>query len=485
MTAPVTRGFVGAGTRLVHYRRRGNGPAAVLLHSSPRSSAALLPLLEGMSPGLTLFALDTPGYGQSDPLPPGRTSLADFADATAEAMAALGIGRAPVYGTHTGASIAFELSRRHPGLCASAVLDGFPVFTPTEREEALASYLPPFRPAVDGTHLAWLWSRVRDQTMFFPWYRRGESARLHLPPASPAALHALALDLLRAGDNYRTAYAEAFASRPLDGLGTLRTPAVFASRMDDVLLPHLLRLPDSLPPGSTVARFPAEPSGWMQAVHAHLLAAASGAAPDLAARTDRTFYADLPGGQLLVRGRLAGPGRPLLFLHGLPGSSLDAVGALARHDGPAIAPDLPGFGDSDTLPGDPADIVVALCDCLGLGAMDVAGCGTGAVLALVLARRDPARFTAGELANLPAPDAVPPEPGLFQPHPAGAHLLSAWFHERDAAILGGWETRRPAPFASLDADALHARTVELLKARADPVPAIRQLLALPFREWSR
>ena len=128
--------------------------------------------------------------------------------------------------------------------------------------------------------------------------------------------------------------------------------------------------------------------------------------------------------------------------------------------------------------------VAALCDRLGLGAMDVAGAGTGAILALALGRRDQARFVVTALADLPTPDAAPPEPGLFRPHPAGAHLMSSWFHVRDAAILGGWETRRPAPFATLDADALHASAVEVLKARADPAPAIRQLLALPFREWT-
>jgi len=85
---PITRHFVEVGGRLVHYRRSGAGPPAILLHASPRSSVELLPLMELMDPGVTLLALDTPGYGQSDRLPLANPTLADFADALRDTMAA-------------------------------------------------------------------------------------------------------------------------------------------------------------------------------------------------------------------------------------------------------------------------------------------------------------------------------------------------------------------------------------------------------------
>ncbi len=62
----IERHYVTVGRRQQHYRRCGSGPAVVLLHESPRSSVALLPLIE-LGDGLTIFALDTPGYGGSDP----------------------------------------------------------------------------------------------------------------------------------------------------------------------------------------------------------------------------------------------------------------------------------------------------------------------------------------------------------------------------------------------------------------------------------
>ena len=90
------------------------------------------------------------------------------------------------------------------------MLDGCPAFTPEEMEELVAGYLPPFRPVWDGSHVAWLWSRVRDQLTFFPWYRQGPASRLAIDMPRPSILNRIATDLLLAGDGYRVAYEAAF-----------------------------------------------------------------------------------------------------------------------------------------------------------------------------------------------------------------------------------------------------------------------------------
>ena len=64
----ITRHFVRAGGREVHYRRAGSGPPFVLFHVSPQSSAFVLPHLLPLADRYTLIGLDTPGYGESDPL---------------------------------------------------------------------------------------------------------------------------------------------------------------------------------------------------------------------------------------------------------------------------------------------------------------------------------------------------------------------------------------------------------------------------------
>jgi pimeloyl-ACP methyl ester carboxylesterase len=481
----ITRHFVDLGGQRVHYRRAGSGPPVVLLHESPRSSVALVPLVQRLAPDLTVFALDTAGYGQSDPLA-GTSGLSGYAETVSRVITALGLGRVPVYGTHTGASIAFTVAAEQTGCCSLALLDGFPVFSPLEREEALANYLPPFRPAIDGTHLAWLWSRVRDQTLFFPWYRRGQAARLHLPLPPPAGLQAIAMDTLRAGNGYRTAYAHAFASRPVEQISQITGPVLFGCRIDDVLLGHLDRLP-ALPTNMQIEKFPADREAQGAILRARLLAASGGVAhpPEQAPLPrDRVgaAYVETSGGALHVRGCLGGSGVPLLLLHPLPGGSIWFADRMAKLAGsrPVLAPDLPGAGDSDPMDVTPEtmlDVLEEMLTKLCIAEVKIAGQGTGAILARALQARAPASRTLGRLDDLPVPGAEIPYFQNFVTHHAGAHLTSAWLHVRDEAILGPWTTRKAPRFDTLDADLLHNRTVEILKARGTHAELVRHLLA--------
>ena len=129
---PVSRHFLKVGNRLVHYRRLGSGPPALLIHSSPASSEYLIPFMRHLAPHFTCFAFDTPGFGDSDGLTLRTIRIADLADATAAAMRALGLPACPVFGTHTGAAIATELGRRHPDLVRGVVADGITIFNPRE-----------------------------------------------------------------------------------------------------------------------------------------------------------------------------------------------------------------------------------------------------------------------------------------------------------------------------------------------------------------
>lgn len=94
--------------------------------------------------------------------------------------------------------------------------------------------------------------------------------------------------------------------------------------------------------------------------------------------------------------RRSGAGEPLVLLHAL-GSSREAWEpvrpALARHFD-VIAVDLPGFGESAPLPGEPSPAVLAAAvagflDELGLTAPHVAGNSLGGWVAIELARQRP------------------------------------------------------------------------------------------------
>ncbi|MYF08477.1 MAG: alpha/beta fold hydrolase [Rhodospirillaceae bacterium] len=492
MTFRAKRQTVDLAGREVGFRYAGSGPPAVLLHESPRSSVALLPLMERLAGRFTVFGFDTPGFGGSDPLAMDRPSSADYADALADAMTALGIARAPVYGTHTGACIAMDLALGHPDRVSVAVMDGYPVFTPAEQEELLRAYLPPFRPSWDGAHVAWLWARVRDQFTFFPWYAAGNLGRLPRDPP-PLDFHQLVVeDFLRAGDHYRPAYAAAFRFDGMGPLARVQVPVAIVAREDDLLFPHLDRLPDTLPDRIAVHRLGADRDAWgvavgdIMAAHPGQATAPQPAADLLGARPVRRRFIETPAGAAHVR--FAGPqdGRPVVLLHRTPGQAAeldDWLMRLGRH-GPAIAIDLPGNGESDLAePTDLSGIIAWIGGCLdalGVRECDLAGEGTGAAFAAALAADGPVAVRRLTLAQAPAgPDrgpetsGAPPCPDL-SPRWDGAHLAAAWYWARDSLLYRRWDARTAAGAWRLPDDPpvglLHARfTGAVLGAQGNEV----------------
>ena len=67
--ARIRRRYVDVPHGQVHLRIGGRGPAAVLLHDSPRSSVMHVQNIRWLGERFTVYALDTPGYGNSTPLP--------------------------------------------------------------------------------------------------------------------------------------------------------------------------------------------------------------------------------------------------------------------------------------------------------------------------------------------------------------------------------------------------------------------------------
>lgn len=134
--------------RQVHYRQAGVGPVVVLRHESPRSSAALLPLITALSARFTAIAIDTPGYGLSEPLAAESPTIADYAAACGPELDALGIDRCAVYGNHTGACIALEFAAQCPGRVSGVVLEGLPMFAAAERADLPADRRRPPRAAL-------------------------------------------------------------------------------------------------------------------------------------------------------------------------------------------------------------------------------------------------------------------------------------------------------------------------------------------------
>ena len=150
---------------------------------------------------------------------------------------------------------------------------------------------------------------------------------------------------------------------------------------------------------------------------------------------------------------LAGDGPPLFLLHPSPLSGA-FMQPLLKRLAPrvtAIAPDTPGFGESDPIEGAPADLhpfvqaMRALRKALGLRQVAVYGSATGAQIAIEWAKADAAAVCGLVLDN--AADFTDAErrrimDGYFPdvaPVADGSHLARAWQAAHDATLFFPWQ----------------------------------------------
>jgi pimeloyl-ACP methyl ester carboxylesterase len=123
--------------------RLGDGPVVVLLHQTPRSWDEYRDVMPALAAaGYTALALDTPGFGESAPVP--EPSIEAWANAADEALDAMAIDRAAIVGHHTGGSIAVALTDRKPGRVAALVLSS------TSLTDAELRSSPPDESSVDA-----------------------------------------------------------------------------------------------------------------------------------------------------------------------------------------------------------------------------------------------------------------------------------------------------------------------------------------------
>jgi pimeloyl-ACP methyl ester carboxylesterase len=484
MGGAIRKGFVSVAGRDVHFRTAGTGPAVVLLHDSPRSSALHIPLIEALCANFTVLAPDTPGNGNSSPLVgEGPFEIGDFAAALAGTLDALGIERAGFYGFHTSSKILLEFAVRFPDRVSVAIMDGLSIPPGGPDPGYIAAYMRPFVLEEDGAHIAREWTRLRDSGRWFPWFSREPAHRIGSQEPDPAQSHQAFLDYFSAGPHYVEAYSAAMYYLAAPRLAELAVPTVIMAREDDVLYGHLDRLP-ALPRGCKVERLGSDKTVWRRRLEsvfkAHVV---DGPGPDLARHAERqagtgSGYVDLPHGQLRIRRFSAGAGRTVVYLHETPGgagAATDFLAALAQGR-TVIAPDLPGCGLSDPLPSPSCEAyVAALVPAISqfcAGPVDLVAAFTATPLALRLLAEAPSLFhrvvldgvlvADGDTRAALARDYCPALTFDF----SGSHLQAAWQMLRDQDIQWPWydggpdAARRTAE--APDARRLHRRFLDVL-----------------------
>ena len=487
MSAIITRHFAtiavpGAQPRQVHYRKAGSGPPVLLLHQSPVSSSEYAHLMGQWASDFTLIAPDTPGFGLSDALPGDEPIIQPYAAAVAEFLDAIGVQKCGVYGTHTGAMIAAEFARAYPHRCEVCVLNGYVVATDAEKADVMARYFVPLQPVADGSHMTWAWVRMRDQMIFYPWYRKSAATRMTFDIPGPEFLHPFTMDYFRSANAGLRAYKAAFTYDAPAGLKAMTAPCYAMAFQQDVLFEHLARIPTDIPTCIKLEGHPTPAAVENRArdiFRNHCQSAAPGhtATATLETRTWQSL-ATADKTQLYVRRSHMGSGRPLVLIHDTGKSSRQWSLLMQMLHGlkPTIAFDLPGHGESGSSTeynvGAMAQAIQLALAELGTEEVDVVATGAGSAVALVLAQHgniktltliDPWNFEpafAAQMGERFTPD--------LSPTWYGGHLAEAWAIARDSELFWPWfeplQANSIKTRPELDPWAIHAAALDILKA---------------------
>lgn len=126
-------------------------------HQSPMSGRVFRRFLPIAGIDRSVYAPDTPGYGESD-APPAPPSIAEYAGAMLDFLDTMRFRQVDLLGYHTGSAIAAEIAIARPHLVRRLVLVAVPVLLDAEREAFWRAPWP-MPLAEDGSHLLREWQR--------------------------------------------------------------------------------------------------------------------------------------------------------------------------------------------------------------------------------------------------------------------------------------------------------------------------------------
>ncbi|MSO65383.1 MAG: alpha/beta hydrolase [Alphaproteobacteria bacterium] len=400
----VRRAYRDARFGQIHYRiaRPADAGRVPLLcfHLSPNSGRVYARWLAEMGHDRVAVAPDTPGFGESD-APATAPTIADYAAAMGDLLDHLGFAQVDLMGYHTGSLTSLELAQQRPEQIRRVVLVSLPLYTPTELEVRYRSVGTPAAAAIaaDGSHLQRAWDL----------FLGGKDKR-----APIVFVQREVAESLRGGKTAWWGHHAAFTYPLRDSLPRVKQPLLLLCPGDDLWT--VTHRAEGLLANGRLHELPDCAHGMLD-VHTAAIAAVvrsflDGPAPNAGATARRPppatppkiahpvrrAFMDGPYGQLHYR--IAAPDKPrrvpLVCFHLSPDSGriYEAILANMGRDRLAVAPDTPGFGESDAPPAqieieDYARTMASLIDHLGLEQVDVMGYHTGSETCVELALQRP------------------------------------------------------------------------------------------------
>ena len=501
----IERHFLTLQTRQVHYRIAGKGPPLLVLHQSPTSSAEMASTIEYFANEFTVIAPDTPGFGLSDYIDGMDPNITQYAEAVKEFVDALGLDKLCIYGFHTGAIIGAEMARLYPDLCLAVVVNGLFVEEKDEVDRILEHYIKWYKPTQEGTQMPWIWSRLRDQIIFFPWFSKEKKYRMSLDLPDPELKQPFVMDLMRTSEEAQTAYKAAFLYPAKERIQEMMTPTFLLNYKGDPLGEHPQRL-ESIPDCVHIELLDNTQAVEERAQEIFLQfsnTTATLSEPKMVNQESGLLkgYAYTSLGPLFYRSEAGDENtQTVIFLHDYAASSNATIEISECLEGRhrKIFIDLPGHGETgsthlkDYRPQSIATMLAEGLAQLDLESISVVAMGVSSSIAAALSLSktiqveqliliDPWYLDPAEMKSLPeryAPDLIPST--------YGEHLLRGWYFVRDSELYFPWYDTKNANAlkreADIDPQRIHDRAVDALKAGVGLTLVARDLIGYDIEE---
>ncbi len=226
-----------------------NTQPLLIQHDAASSTGTVEPITQSLIGHRTLLAFDMPGSGESDRiLPEQDVVVRDYADTLAQALQVLGLDQVDFYGMWGGGFVGLDLALHHPGQVRRLVMSNVFQHTGDEQRDMEENYVPSVSPVWHGGHLMQCWHQMRDQGIYYPWFKRTRDGVIWRDPfLATDMVHERVCSLLKAGNMYRTAYIAHFRYPTYDTIARSPVPTLLATSAWDPNNPHTMAAAKAAP----------------------------------------------------------------------------------------------------------------------------------------------------------------------------------------------------------------------------------------------
>jgi len=165
--------------------------------------------------------------------------MASIATAIQQALANLGVTDCDILALGAGGAVAAHLATQMPAHVKSLVLVDPWAFDHATAAKLKQHLVPDLTPTWFGGHLLQAWAVARDAELYWPWFEPLHANRIVAKPnLDPVAVHAKAIDLLKAVSGHR---AFATSAADVDLAATLKACAATITVTSLTTGPHATR----------------------------------------------------------------------------------------------------------------------------------------------------------------------------------------------------------------------------------------------------